>query len=392
MFDDAIGLAKNLFTSKESESLIVSLRHYGISLWIFSHQIQRQIPTLLQNQVKELVVFKQNEPVGLRTIWQNFGVGSNFNSFEDFQSKLLSLPKFHFLHFRSENRSFREEFVPVVQDFRLFLHPSDKECGLELVHGNIENYDLSIVERKYNLEDINEDPNPMRRDQEDEEQPTFIQEITPRKEEIDQIEQKAKGRKKTSQTELEELVLEKPERKETKEEMILRHRIVYTFTFLRTYKSPDYYMVIEKIPDFFEADFSKLSLEELKQKYEIYSNLKNMHEIVGSNMAAYDTAEYLSKQGIRYYTGYTGNLPLLENAMQNWRQESILGTIGQSTPFTRFEPSQIQKALSYAAPIVEQFVQVVDHFKRVEGTEKRADELIEESQEQDYLKEANVLL
>ena len=48
IWDDSIGMSKSLFKSEEFKKILVTLRHYNISILISTHQLQTEVSTVVK--------------------------------------------------------------------------------------------------------------------------------------------------------------------------------------------------------------------------------------------------------------------------------------------------------------------------------------------------------
>jgi hypothetical protein len=189
LFDDFIGMQKGFWETEEAQEFITTLRGCNCTLLVSSHKLQGAVSTLQRNNAKKIFIFRQKEPNGIKLMYETWAKGStNLSDKKEFEQTVLKLPNHHFLYFDSDTNTFTEMMAPHPYDcgcgdeeahetlqmpkFRLYLHPSDikeaNEGGYELVYGNIENYNLSKLERQVDdaENDFEDDGEPLYRDPE----------------------------------------------------------------------------------------------------------------------------------------------------------------------------------------------------------------------------------
>jgi len=174
IFDDSVGMAKSLFMGEKAKRLLTTLRHYNISIWISTHQLQNEVPTLVRNNVEDIILFKQHEPYGLHLSFETWGKAStNLNDRSKFEQAINNLEPFHFLIYQKSTSEWSEAVIPhPLPDYRIYLHPSDEQLSNEefemdqqiVIYGNKQNYDLKSVEKDLSIQEIEEDDNDLFRD------------------------------------------------------------------------------------------------------------------------------------------------------------------------------------------------------------------------------------
>lgn len=391
IFDDSIGIAKGLFKKEENKKIFTQLRHFNISVLISQHQIQNETTTLIRKNAKDVILFCESEVNGLKMLYESFGRSSaNLSQFSDFEQKIRGLPKYHFLHWNRDTKIFVEGSAPSdLPNFRIVLHPEDlKEKEKMLLYGNREGYNLSLIEKnEEEVEEISDDDHELFRETKDanneedsldegedigSEEETECEEL---EEDLEEFDQKSKKRpredspikikgkdssktKKRKQKELDEEEMENlldqdpPEHEPelTKKELIVRARIISQLDYANG--CPILKQRIDKVfPNFFDRDFQKLKLQELKQLYrQMYSSFQ-VSDAISSVQNMYQFISLLLKFTCKNGLGYDGPaLNFVDNMFEDQVALSTLRSLGKINPYEKYTPSTLDKILQIGVP------------------------------------------
>lgn len=413
-------MAKGLFDSPEAKKLVTTLRWYNLSIFISIHQLQTHVSTLIRNNVQDVFLFRQNEPRGIKVLYDTWGVSSNnLAAQKDFNTTIMQLEKRHFVAYNVEQRTWKEHTIPwPLPKWRLYLHPSDTNFEGLLLYGNAPNYDLSIVERKDDKgdeaveeEDLGptfrkermEDATPEAEEGMDDftrelagdlEEPKDRDSETDNESDYDSDEddndrptkraRKSKDEAPPPEQEpaaklLEDINLVEeniPQENLTKQEQILKHRILNTFKYLQTCdgKNEDVQTMKHYKPGLLEKKYDYMTFGELKSNYREFANTKNMCNILDGVQGRYDAVKNVTSQFFRYGLGYEGPLTMITKHLDLMAHEDILANIARSNPFNKMEMSTTDYILKMFAPIVFSGAEIFGQNMVEKGMEARANQ------------------
>jgi hypothetical protein len=424
IFDDSVGLAKSMFKGPEAKKLLTTLRHYGVSILISTHQLQTEVSTLIRNNVRDLILFQQSDPAGTKIAAETWGLPStNLNNIKEFQAKIGSLPKYHFLHYNTQTHFWQTCQIPYpLPDFRIALHPSDTFVeGKKIVYGNASNYDLSSIERPEDeIDEIDDDEKtPLyRKDPEtdsdadrdvDEEAPEddvddVIQDLAadlkepepepvkPVKRKLPKIEHEVtkKPKKDATQNLLEEIDMSEQNQgmneNLSKEDLIIRHRILHQLKYIQgTPGNPDLELLNDRNPSFLSRNFDQMTYQELKDAYREYANHKAMNGMICGIENRYNGIESVVHQFARSALDYHGDPTIFTGHLKGMRHEAVLSAIAKSNPYTKAQISTVDQLASVVLPMATVGWAVWNHKANKEEHKKSAEKGMEETEIDMYL-------
>jgi hypothetical protein len=378
IFDDCIGMAKNLFKSQDAKRLITTLRFYNITLIISVQQIQSEVSTLIRNNLRDLFVFQQSDDHGVKVLYESYGKGSqNLNNKTEFETKMLNLEKFHFLHWNRNTRTINEHMVPKdLPDFRLYLHREDKECGKQLICEDRKLYNLSKIEEKeVVIEDEEDDNEPLFANSDSEEEEEEEEELSdvegvdfenhdlykdlPKKEGAKKRKRGSSGQnaRKSRQKKLEK-DLEEFEEKEKNEFSdaagIIRMRAVSQLQFAQA--EPTYRKQITDVfPEFFDnVNFEELDNDELLSRRRKMLNALTIHGVHNGTKNEYKLFSMIVAGIAKKVLDFPGDPTELHNMFQAKAANTIFKRLGKLRPdLNNFETSWMNHIMDVAVPACE---------------------------------------
>lgn len=407
VFDDSIGMAKNIFSGKESKKLLTTLRHYNISIIISTHQLQSEVTTLIRNNLKDIFLFNQNEPHGIKMLTETWGKSStNLNEPKEFQNTLLALPKNNFLHYNKNTRVWKTGTIPYpLPDFRVYLHPSDHNCDKQVVPGNYfgdeenaRSYDLSPVERSPDeLQSDEEEGNSClyRNEKGSESGEEFIEDLgkdlKENRIEEEEVVPKNKRRRKDAATELLEQIDEPKQLEEklanlSKNDLIIRGRILNILKYIQTEpNNPDQLLLNYKEPAFLQQNFDDMDFDQLKDAYRVYCNHKTMNQMIGGVHSKYNMIGDVVTNFARRGLGYEGPTGFLTTKLSGLKHESVLSSLARSHPYKKMEISTVDKILDAAYPVLSGLLSVYNYQQQLNTHNARAQQPIGEEEIRSYI-------
>lgn len=366
IFDDSIGMAKSLFGSPDSKRLITTLRHYGCSLIISLHQLQSEASTLIRNNITDLFLFRQTEPNGINIMYENYGKGSsNLSNKSEFTDTLMHLEDFNFLHYTRRTSRFQKSIIPysLMPNFRIYLHPEDKDFPGSVFFGNNKEYNLSSIEKdltiiEEDVDDANLFRNPEQEQTHEEMQldNELFADLQPEQEETtnNNNEEPKKKRKRKQVVEEEPIEKEDPIEQQfnfgDSPEDIVRFRCIAQLDFAKTDEVLKR-KILAVFPNFFNQDFASKPLEELLQlRRQMYSSFQ-IGETISGIKNQYELLSLGLKSVAQYAIGYSGpGLSLLDNIFQHNISMSTLNSLAKVKPNVKTSYSMQDQLLDLLLP------------------------------------------
>jgi hypothetical protein len=411
IFDDCIGMAKNLFKSQDAKKLITTLRFYNITLIISVQQIQSEVPTLVRGNLRDLFIFQQTDENGVKVLYESFGKGSqNLNVKSEFENKVLTLEQYHFLHWSRNTREIQEGMCPPeLPDFRLYLHPEDKECGKEIIYGNDKNYDLSSIEtEEIDIEDEEDDIPLFRKDSEEdensdedlsdiegvdlEEQELYRDLPRPKDKKRKRTASKATRKQKMQKLEDELAAIEEEDQNEfSTAEGLARMRYLARLNHAK-YDEDFNELVTKVFPTFFDGViFENMDMQELKLRHRQVLNALAVQGVYANTKSEYEllclAVEAFAKLGL----GFEGETEQLKNIFTRKASTNVFARLGKIRPDKISFKSSVQDTIMSAIVPLGKFllaaystVAVSDKLKEIMETpvdQQEADEVERELQE-----------
>lgn len=404
-FDDFIGQTKGFFKTDKAKELITTLRSANCTLIVSSHQLQEEVSTLLRNNGKDIFIFRQSEPNGLKLMWDTWGLrSSQFCGFSEFRDKVVKLPKHHFLHFNTDTNTFTEMKTPhpwncgcgneaehvtnQMPHFRLYQHPDDlqdEEKGYKIVYGNKPEYNLSALERHVEDEDNGffDDGEPLYREEEpkpkekqkdkekgkegvesDEDEDAPISHIKAlkkagkrkREELLKEAEEEKSGKKRKKEGHL-QLLDEVNKRRNVMEEQLseedaaLRLKILKIFKVIQRTDNHDKEMLNNMDKTFLEQDFDVMPYEVLLKAYTTYCDEKEMNKVIYGTASRYQIAKNIIHNAARTILDYQGDPNVFTSHLDIAKHDSIVQAIAESQPGMKIKVSGVDQFLQLAGPI-----------------------------------------
>lgn len=366
-------MAKRLFEGEKAKTLITTLRHYNITLIISTHQLQKEVPTLVRNNVRDLMLFPQSEPRGLQMVYDTWVQGNPaFENFDAFQTTIKSLEQYTFLHFNTKKREWTVQKAPVVPPFRLYLHPEDTEFEGEVVFGNEQNFNL------LNDEELTKE--------------TPKKEIE-KKRKLEEKENKNKRQKIEKNDSVAELVRqlegddnvenlnEKQQKQKAKMINILRY-------ISDDPKNPDHQLMIRKNPLFFKREIGTLTFADLKSMFLEYRTEKTLKNLIFATESKWGGLEHGVKIAIeKTFDINAENLPIISQTFRQAKNEAVLSKLAELDPFEKPNLSDVDRLISIALPIGFTCWSLYEMKQNKEKVDLRLNEEISEAERQNYLRD-----
>jgi hypothetical protein len=368
--------------------------------------------------VRDLILFQQSEPAGIKIATETWALPStNLNNPKDFQAKIGSLPKYHFLHYNTQTHLFQTCQVPFpLPNFRIALHPSDLKVTNKLIlFGNDQNFDLTSIERtEEEIADVEEDNEPLYRkpppeaieesqapegdpedpvnllgtdliEPEDEPKP-----VKKRKAQEETAKSK-KPKKDATQTLLE--AIDESEQKSgnienlSKEDMVIRHRILHILKYIQAGApgNPDQVLLNDRNLSFLQRNFDKMSFQELKDAYREYANHKSMNGMICGIENRFNGLEGIVHQAARHLLGWEGDPSIFTGHLKGMRHESVLGAIARSNPYKQEKISSLDQLANVILPMATAGYAVYNFKNKKQEHEKSLESAIPQTETEDYL-------
>lgn len=421
IFDDFFGMG-DVFSGKESENLITTLKHANANIVIAAHALQKKIPTLLRNATTDFITFRNKEPNCLNLAYANWGAASeNLSNKTDFFAAVRKLPKWTFLHCGKDSVFTMNRLAGAVPKFRLYLCPDDaKVTDRPVIFGNSWNYDLKPIasidvqeqsaeeddgeglfveqEDPSGTEDEEKTPSEAENEKKEDvvESADSMDELTKDfKEEKKKKKRKSKKQKEEEQTEAQEE--EKPKKKQKKEkkeeptlledieqdegldevldkkQKIIQHRIRLQLNYIKnTPNNQDKILMDSNAPGFLDQDFNSMSYDELKKNWKYWRSIQRQDKVIRAQQGMYKMIE----NGIVGFTskvaGTTNvNRLQIQQLLQPFMHDSILEKLGQANPYEDLKPlTTSEKITSLAGPMTSMLWGVYQ--EKVEGEATQA--------------------
>jgi GTPase SAR1 family protein len=417
VFDDSIGMAKSMFTNKDSKRLLTTLRHYNISIVISVHQLQVEVSTLIRNNLKDIFLFQQSEVNGLKLLADTWGKPSNnLNDPKEFINKVSTLPKNTFMHYNKESHEWKSGQCPYpIPEYRVYLHPEDMNADVLVLPGNSPNYNLESIEKTADQlveSDAEEDTRDLYRkeaypDGEEEEgqegeEVDFLDDLakdlrepekkkeekqTKRKASEESSEKTAKKAKKDAATALlEQIDDNQNEEKLAKEDMVIRHRILNMLKYVQTAPgNPDRTLLNAREPGFLTQNFDVMSYAELKDAYKIFCNHKHLHGMISGIQNRYDGIEHVVHQFARHALGFDGDPSFLTGHLKEMKHEAVLSALAKSNPYKKLAPEPLDQLINIAMPVGTTLYGLYQFQTKKTEHEKQLDQTMSETEVEGYM-------
>lgn len=347
------------------------------------------------------------EPNLLKIAYETWGTPSlNMNKKEQFVQMIGQLPEHNFAHYNVKSHEWEIAEVPYEEmkanPFRIYQHPSDKDvAGVHVLPGNAMEYDLSLIEKKndelvqvddadnfplYRDESSGEKPdesddeiiNDLKKDLKakntDDIEPEIVDESSSSDESVDETVKRGKKRKAQlppsenllEQIEKQDLQQKIPEEHLTKEDYVIRWRILNALKWIKATPSSKFARLLnDRDPEFLKQNFDEMTYKELKNEWKKFEAIRSLNGIVCGTENFYNTIGQYASQGARQL-GYYGPTNFMTDHLYEFRDDDVLNNIISHDPFKKTQINTFYHWFNILSPLAYYGWQMYDFHQKTE--------------------------